>query len=132
MPTRNHKGERPATFSDRIGSGCESSTLLSDAAEKAKQGAGFVGEKVEQAAEAIGAGMETLGGAIREHEPSEGVLHNVGDAVAGKLERSGQYLEQHGLKGVGEDITNLIRRNPVPALLLGVGVGFLLAQMLRR
>jgi len=132
MPTRNHTGERPVTFDDRAGSGCESSTLLSDVADKAKQGAKFVGEKAEQATEAVGAGMESLGGTIREHEPNEGILHNVGDAVAGKLERTGQYLEQHGLKGVGEDMTNLIRRNPVPALLIGVGVGFLLAQMMRR
>jgi hypothetical protein len=41
-------------------------------------------------------------------------------------------LEEHGFKGIGEDVTNMIRRNPVPALLVGVGVGFLIAQMMRR
>jgi hypothetical protein len=32
---------------------------------------------------------------------------------------------------VGQDVTELIRRYPVPALLVGVGVGFLLAHLLR-
>ena len=80
----------------------------------------------------MGAGMESLGGAIHEHEPREGVLHDVGEAMAAKLEGGGRYLESHGAKGVGEDLTEVIRRNPVPALLVGVGIGFLLAHMLKR
>jgi len=76
--------------------------------------------------------MESLGGAIHEHEPKEGVLHNVGEAVAAKLEGSGRYLETHGLTGVADDLANEIRRNPIPALLVGVGVGFLIARMLKR
>ena len=35
------------------------------------------------------------------------------------------------LREIGDDLTNLIRRNPIPALLLGVGVGFLLARAIR-
>jgi hypothetical protein len=48
--------------------------------------------------------------------------------VAGALESSGRYLEEQGLSGIGEDLTNLIRRNPLPAILLGIGLGFLLAR----
>jgi ElaB/YqjD/DUF883 family membrane-anchored ribosome-binding protein len=33
---------------------------------------------------------------------------------------------------MAEDLTELIRRNPVPAMVVGVGIGFLLAQLLRR
>jgi hypothetical protein len=29
---------------------------------------------------------------------------------------------------MAEDVTNLIRRNPIPALLIGIGAGFLLAR----
>jgi len=32
---------------------------------------------------------------------------------------------------MAEDITGLIRRNPIPALFIGVGRGFLLARTLR-
>jgi hypothetical protein len=33
---------------------------------------------------------------------------------------------------VGQEVTALIRRYPLPALLVGAGVGFLLAKMLQR
>lgn len=100
--------------------------------EKAKDAAGYIGEKAEQATEAVGAGMESLGGAVRTHTPDHGFLHTAGDAVADKLEGAGHYLEDQGLKGLACDVTNMIRRNPIPALLIGVGVGFLLARIARR
>ena len=54
------------------------------------------------------------------------------EAIADKLEGGGRYLETQGLKGIGEDVTDLIRQNPIPALLIGVGVGVLIAQLVRR
>jgi hypothetical protein len=106
-------------------------SFVSEAVEQTKRMGAFVGQKAEQATRAVGAGMESLGDAIHQHEPKDGVLHNAGEAVAAKLDSGGQYLETKGLQGVGEDLTSLIRRNPVPALLIGVGVGFLLARMLK-
>jgi hypothetical protein len=38
----------------------------------------------------------------------------------------------HKAENFGEDVTALIRRYPMQALLLGLGAGFLLAQMQRR
>jgi len=129
MPTRNHMGERaPTAFEERR----DSTSLMSEVADKTKQAATYVGEKAERATEAVGAGMESLGGAIREHEPKQGMLHNAGEAVADKLEGGGRYLEEHGLKGIGADITSMIRKHPIPALLVGVGVGVLLARLMRR
>lgn len=104
----------------------------SSVADKATSAAEYVGEKAEQATEAVGAGMENLGAAVRKHEPAEGMLHNAGEAIANKLEGGGRYLEEHGLKGMADDVTNFIRRNPIPALLVGVGIGVLLARMVRR
>jgi hypothetical protein len=51
--------------------------------------------------------------------------------VADTLETGGRYLQEHGLSGIGDDFSNLIRRNPIPAVLVGIGVGFLLARSLR-
>jgi hypothetical protein len=48
------------------------------------------------------------------------------------LETGGQYLEQEGLKGIAEDVTNVIRRNPLATLLIGVGLGFILARATTR
>jgi hypothetical protein len=52
--------------------------------------------------------------------------------VADTLERGGRYLQEEGLSGIAGDVTDLIKRNPIPALLVGIGIGFLLAQALRR
>src|SRR5260370_1817618 len=119
MPTRNHIGK---SAGDTHGEAerFDTSSLTTKAVEKTKGAASVLEEKAEQAAEAVGAGMESLGKTIREHKPEAGVLGNAGEAVARKLEAGGHYLEEKGLKGIGEDITNMIRRNPVPALLIGM------------
>jgi hypothetical protein len=91
-----------------------------------------VGQKADAAAESVGGGMKSLGGTIRQSGPHEGMLGAASSAVAGVLERGGSYLQEQGLSGVAEDFTALIRRNPIPALLIGIGVGFLLARATRR
>ena len=113
------------------GSSTEPASVMSQATEKVKEAAGFVGDKAEQATHAVGAGMEKLGSAIQP-QGGEGVLGGAREAVGSKLEGAGQYLEQQGLKGIGSDLTNLIRQNPVPALLIGAGIGFLLAKLSAR
>ena len=87
--------------------------------------------KAEQATAAVGAGMESLGETLRQHSPKEGILGNASHAVSDRLETGGHYLEEKGLKGIGDDLTNMIRSNPVPALLVGIGFGFLLAKIMR-
>jgi len=113
------------------GTSQETAGVVTKATEKVKEAAGFVGEKAEQATHAVGAGMESLGNAIH-GQGGEGVLCGAREAVGTKLEGAGHYLEEQGLKGIGSDITNMIRQHPVPALLIGAGLGFLLAKMARR
>jgi hypothetical protein len=72
--------------------------------------------------------MKSLGGTIRDHLPHSGIAGSASSAVANSLETSGRYLQEHGLSGIGADLTNLIRRNPIPAVLIGLGAGFLLAR----
>jgi hypothetical protein len=124
MATTNHQSKHPGDQPDV-------SSFVSEAMQQTKRLGASIEEKAEQTTKGIGCGMESLGAAIQEHEPKEGVLHNAGEALAAKLESGGQYLESHGLSGVGNDLTNLIRKNPVPALLIGAGIGFLLAKMLK-
>jgi hypothetical protein len=91
-----------------------------------------IGQKANDATAAVGSGMESLAGTIRQHLPREGALRTASSSVANSLERGGHYLRQEGLGGMGKDITNLIRQNPIPALLVGVGIGFLLAKITAR
>jgi len=100
-------------------------------AEKASDAASYLGKKAEDATSAVGSGMKSLAGTIRENMPHEGVLGSAGGAVANTLESGGRYLQEEGLSGMGEDVTDLIRRNPIPAVLIGIGVGFLLARATR-
>lgn len=97
-------------------------------AQKTGEAASFVGRKADEATSAVGAGMKNLAGTIRDKAPDKGVVGAAGSAVADTLETSGKYLQQQGLSGIGEDLTNMIRRNPIPAILLCVGVGFLVAR----
>ncbi len=78
---------------------------------------------------AVGSGMKSLAGAIREDTPREGVLGTASSAVANTLESGDRYLREDGLGGMAEDVTDLIRRNPTPAVLVGIGIGFLLAKI---
>jgi hypothetical protein len=91
-----------------------------------------VGAKAKDATAAVGSGMESLAGTIRETLPREGALGTASTSVAASLETGGKYLQQEGIPGMAKDVTNLIRRNPVPAILVGVGIGFLLAQVAAR
>jgi hypothetical protein len=88
-----------------------------------------VGAKANDATAAVGGGMQSLAGTIRESMPRDGALGTASTSVAASLENGGKYLQQEGINGMAKDVTDLIRRNPVPALLVGVGVGFLLAKL---
>jgi len=103
----------------------------SNAGQAVSSAAATVGHKAEDAVCSVGKGMETLGEKVREKGPDHGLLGKATGAVAGALETGGKYLEDKKISGMAEDLTNLIKRNPIPALLIGVGLGFLLARTFR-
>jgi hypothetical protein len=105
--------------------------MASSVAHKAEDLASSAGHKADDAVSALGQGMKSLAGTIREKAPHEGVLGAASSSVAGTLESGGRYLKEEGLSGAADDFANLIRRNPIPAILVGIGIGFLLARSLR-
>jgi len=100
----------------------------STVAHKTEDAASYVAHKAEDATAAMARNMESLAGTIRSNTPREGMLGTAGSAVANTLESYGRELEEHGLSGLTDDITNTVRRHPVPAILIGIGLGFLLAR----
>ncbi len=108
--------------------GDKAKQTASSVADKAKQAASSVSDRAESAVTGAGKGMENLAQTIRDRGPQEGMLGSATSAVASSLESSGRYLEEQGLSGIAEDLTDLIRRNPIPAVLIGVGLGFMLAR----
>jgi len=139
--TAQHMGQQAAStaqdlagrakdFAQDVGS--RARDMASNVASMAGDAASLVGERAKDMSTNLGSGMSGLAGTIRENVPHEGFLGSAGSTVADTLESSGRYLQEHGLGGMCEDVTNMIRRNPVPALLIGVGLGFLLARATSR
>jgi len=93
-----------------------------------KDAATAFGNKAEDATHAVGRSMGSLAGSLRQNVPQSGMLGTAASTVASGLENTGRYLEQEGLKGIGEDVMNMVRRNPLPALLIGIGFGYLIAR----
>jgi hypothetical protein len=104
----------------------------SSVASTASDVASNVGQRAEDATSAVGGSMKSLASTIRENAPQSGFVGSASSAVASTLEGGGQYLQEQGLGGVADDVTNLIRRNPIPALLVGIGIGFLIARATTR
>jgi phage-related minor tail protein len=108
------------------------STVGSKVANTASNVASAVGDKAEGAVSAVGQGMSSLAGTLREKAPHGGILGSAASTVAGGLESGGEYLREQGLSGMFDDMTALVRRHPMQALLVGFGVGFLLARATSR
>jgi hypothetical protein len=104
----------------------------SSLADKAKDFASQAGQRADDAAASVGGGMKSLAGQVRERGPHEGLLGSAASGAANALERGGRYLQEEGVTGMAEDLTNLIRRNPIPAMLVGIGIGFLFARLTSR
>jgi hypothetical protein len=104
----------------------------STAADTAREWASTAGKKAEGALGSVASGMTSLAGTVRENLPHEGTIGNATDYVADALESGGRYLQQEGFSGMAEDLTGLIRRNPIPALLVGIGLGYLIARSTSR
>lgn len=99
-----------------------------DAASNASKAGAYLDGKAEDATAAISGGLKSAAQAIRDRGPHEGQLGQASAAVAQTFSDSANYLDEQGLQGIGNDITNLIKRNPIPALLIGIGLGFLVAR----
>jgi len=106
--------------------------FASTAADQAKQFGKSASDLAENATSRVGSSVESLGGKLRDSAPREGVVHDAASRVADTLERGGRYLQQEGLSGITDDLTGVIKRNPIPAVLVGIGIGYLIAHALRR
>jgi hypothetical protein len=108
--------------------GDKAKDTVDSVAQTAEDATAYVARKAEDATNAVGDGLKSLGNTVRAHTPHEGIVGDASAALANALGSTGRYLQEEGLKGVTEDVTNLIRRNPIPALLVAFGAGFLIAR----
>lgn len=106
--------------------------FASQGADRAKDFGKSATNMADSATAKVGSGVESMADKLRDSAPREGMVHNAAAKVADTLERSGRYLQEEGITGMADDLTNVIKRNPIPAVLIGIGVGYLIAHALRR
>jgi vacuolar-type H+-ATPase subunit H len=105
--------------------------IVDDARAKAAEVGDAAAGKVDSAMTATGEQMSTLAQTVREKAP-EGKAGEVAYKAADALERGGEYLQTADLQMVRSDLERIIRDHPIEALLVGVGVGYLVARATRR
>jgi uncharacterized protein YjbJ (UPF0337 family) len=112
-------------FGDKAGSAFANMTtkaqeLGSTAANKANEAAAVVGEKIG-----------SMANVIRDNAPHDGPVSNAATAVVGGLESASSYLKEKKFDQLAKDVTALVHTYPVQSLLIGVGLGYLLARRTR-
>jgi ElaB/YqjD/DUF883 family membrane-anchored ribosome-binding protein len=110
MSTPNVPNRNIGDFPNR---GITPTTGATSMMEKAAQTASSLGEKAKDVACSVG-------------EKAQEVAHTMTD----KLETGGQYVRDQGMEAV-DQFTALIRRHPLPALLIAFGAGVLFSQLRR-
>ncbi len=76
--------------------------------------------------------IDSIGNAISEYLPNSEVFAKSGKAITDSFKTAEGYFKNHDMKAMSEDLTNVVKRNPLPSVWLGVGIGFLLGTTLNR
>jgi uncharacterized protein YjbJ (UPF0337 family) len=107
--------------------GDNASGAVAGMSAKAREFGATAANKANEAAPVIGGKMKSLASAIREKAPREGKIGATATKVAGGLESASNYLQEKKFDYLGEDVRGLVRRYPLRSILVGLGLGFLLA-----
>jgi ElaB/YqjD/DUF883 family membrane-anchored ribosome-binding protein len=99
-------------------------------ADKAQETASAVVHKTDDGIAAVGHQMNALGGRVRDAAPHNGAIGSAAKVVADELQAGGHYLEGHGIEAIGKDLTEVVKRHPIPSVLVGIGIGCLLGMVL--
>jgi uncharacterized protein YjbJ (UPF0337 family) len=109
---------------DRIGG--QKDKLIGVLQEKYGYARAQAQQEVERRLKAYGAAV--AGGL----ESAEGAIATAATAVAGGLESASSYLQEKEYAEMATDLTALMRRYPVQSLLIGIGLGYVLARLTTR
>lgn len=89
---------------------------------------GDVGKQANDLAVTAGAGIQELGDSLAKYGPQDGILGTASHAFAKSVKQSGEYLEEVKFSGLTKDLACLIRKNPMPAFFIALGIGWILAD----
>jgi hypothetical protein len=97
----------------------------------ASQAACDVGQKANDLTASAGASIKGLGDKLSQNAPHTGMVGNASQSMAKAVHDGGQYMEDAKFSGMVEDVAQLIRRNPIPAVFLAIGLGWVVARKMR-
>jgi methyl-accepting chemotaxis protein len=106
--------------------------VADDVRDKAQQVGSQVADKADAATTTVGDKMTDVAQTIRQKAPVSGPMADAADTAADTLQRAGTYLQQQDLNDMRADLEGIIRRHPIESLLIGLGIGYLLARSTRR
>jgi len=92
--------------------------FVTDATQRAETAGAYISQRADEATVAVGSRLKAAG------EASESMGHS--------LKQTGDHLQRDGLQGLCADLSMLIRNHPIPAMLMGIGLGFVTARAMYR
>jgi len=125
----SHAGQAVSSAASAVGQ--KAQDALSQAGSTISSTASNLGHRADDAAGAAGRSAQQLADTVRSQGPREGYLGSATQSVASGIEQAGKYLEDKHLSGMADDVGSMIKAHPIPAVLIGLGVGFLLGRALR-
>jgi len=104
---------------------------VSAVGDMATQTATNVGQKAESLTSSAGHQLRELGDTIAGSLPREGIAGSASQAVADGIRSSGRYLEEAKLSGMAQDMEQVVKNHPIPAMMVCLGIGFCLGRMFK-
>ena len=105
--------------------------VVENVTTKAQELSSTAVNKANEAATGVGEKIGSLATVIWENAPHEGAVATAASTVADGLESASSYLREKKFDALAHEVTNLVRTYPVQSLLIGVGLGYLLARRSR-
>jgi len=87
---------------------------------------GTVSDRANAAVTSVGGSMKGLAGTLREKSPD--VVAPYAERAAVGLEQAGAYLKKESIGEILDDFVSLVQRHPVPLLMFGIGLGYMLSR----
>ena len=108
---------------------------LSDTASQVKAKVSDLGrtatDKIDENRDAAAGGLEKAAAALHDKAgalPGGEKVTSAAHAAAEKLTATAEYVKEHDVKSMMEDVEKLVKNNPGPALLAAAVVGFLVGR----
>ena len=98
----------------------------------ASQTAENFSDDADYLASSAGRGVQRIGEQLSRVAPDSGIVGVVSQSVVRTITEGGEYFEGSKLSGLRQDLTKVISRNPIPTILISIGLGWIASRMLRR